>query len=109
MPAAISHETVKSSAETPSSSAKKSRGEGAVSQPEFNPLWHRLALGVKGCAFPEESAWRHKPTAGAGINASGLQTKLTIGASGDRYELEADRIADRIMQLPAAAIQTKST
>ncbi len=34
-------------------------------------------------------------------NPAGLQAKLTIGEPGDTYELEADRIADRVMGMPA--------
>lgn len=36
---------------------------------------------------------KHKPL--------GLQTKLTINEPGDRYEQEADRIADEVMAMPA--------
>ena len=30
-----------------------------------------------------------------------LQTKLTVGAAGDRYEQEADRVADQVLSMPA--------
>jgi Domain of unknown function (DUF4157) len=36
---------------------------------------------------------------------SGLQRKLTIGASNDPLELEADRITDRVMRMPEPSIQ----
>jgi len=35
--------------------------------------------------------------------ASGIQTKLTIGAIGDVYEQEADRVAAQVMSMPVAA------
>jgi hypothetical protein len=35
--------------------------------------------------------------------ASGIQTKLTIGAIGDAYEQEADRVAAQVMSMPVAA------
>ena len=38
-----------------------------------------------------------------------LQAKLVIGEPNDRYEQEADLIADRIMQMPEARIQRKPT
>lgn len=34
-----------------------------------------------------------------------LQTKLTVNAPGDRYEQEADRVADRVMRTPEPALQ----
>ena len=39
-----------------------------------NPIWHRLAFGV--------------------------QAKLTVGAPGDAYEEEADRVAEQVMRMP---------
>jgi len=35
--------------------------------------------------------------------ASGIQTKLTVGAPGDIYEQEADRVAAQVMSMPVAA------
>jgi hypothetical protein len=35
--------------------------------------------------------------------ASGIQTKLTVGAPGDVYEQEADRVAAQVMSMPVAA------
>ncbi len=32
-----------------------------------------------------------------------VQPKLTIGAPNDKYEQEADRVADRVMRMPAPA------
>jgi hypothetical protein len=33
--------------------------------------------------------------------AAGLQTKLYLGAQGDSHELEADRVAEQVMRMPA--------
>ena len=38
-----------------------------------------------------------------------LQTKLTINQPGDRYEQEADRIADQIMRMPDPGLQRQPT
>jgi Domain of unknown function (DUF4157) len=49
------------------------------------------------------SCGQHKIAGGACTNCqpkSGLQRKLTIGASNDPLELEADRIADRVLAAP---------
>jgi hypothetical protein len=35
----------------------------------------------------------------------GIQTKLKIGEPGDKYEQEADRIADRVMRMPESLVQ----
>ena len=32
--------------------------------------------------------------------AAGVQTKLTVGAVGDKYEQEADRVAEQVMRMP---------
>ncbi len=37
-----------------------------------------------------------------------IQTKLTVGKPGDIYEQEADRVADRVMQMPATSIQRQT-
>lgn len=39
----------------------------------------------------------------------GLQTKLTVSEPGDRYEQEADRVADEVMRMPAPGIQRQVT
>lgn len=36
-----------------------------------------------------------------------IQTQLKIGHPGDRYEQEADRIADKVMTMPDPALQLK--
>ncbi len=39
---------------------------------------------------------------------SGVQTKLVVNQPGDRYEQEADRIADQVMRMPATAGQRQA-
>ena len=38
-------------------------------------------------------------------NHSSIQTKLTVGAPGDKYEQEADSMAAKVMRMPDSAIQ----
>ena len=38
-----------------------------------------------------------------------VQTKLKIGQPGDRYEQEADRVADQVMRMPDPGIQRQPT
>lgn len=38
-----------------------------------------------------------------------LQAKLKIGPPGDKYEQEADRVADAVMSMPEPKIQRKPT
>ena len=38
-----------------------------------------------------------------------LQPKLTIGQPDDRYEQEADRVAEQVMRLPEPGIQRQPT
>lgn len=38
----------------------------------------------------------------------GIQTKLKIGEPGDKYEQEADRIADEVMRMPEPSVQRKT-
>lgn len=38
-----------------------------------------------------------------------VQAKLTINEPGDKYEQEADRIADQVMRMPEPGIQMKPT
>ena len=42
-------------------------------------------------------------SAGNRATARLIQTKLTVGAAGDRYEQEADRVAQQVMTMPAPA------
>ena len=36
-----------------------------------------------------------------------LQAKLRVGAQDDKYEREADRVADQVLRMPGSAIQRK--
>lgn len=36
-----------------------------------------------------------------------IQPKLTVGPPGDKYEQEADRVADRIMRMPKPGVRSK--
>lgn len=38
-----------------------------------------------------------------------VQTKLSIGQSGDKYEREADRVAEAVMRMPEPRLQAAST
>ena len=65
-----------------------------------------LALKVETGNAPWHAGNHQTPLAAAkGLSALVkplVQPKLSIGASGDKYEQEADRVADRIMRTPAA-------
>ncbi len=39
------------------------------------------------------------------IKSGTLQAKLKIGQPGDKYEQEADRVADAVMQMPEPGVQ----
>jgi hypothetical protein len=39
------------------------------------------------------------------IKSRTLQAKLKIGQPGDKYEQEADRVADALMQMPEPGVQ----
>lgn len=57
-----------------------------------------------GAAAPQFSGQR--PFGGHG---SLVQTKLRVGPPGDRYEREADRVAESVMRMPEPAVQRKPT
>jgi hypothetical protein len=42
-------------------------------------------------------------------NNTPIQAKLRIGRPGDKYEQEADRIADQIMRMPEPGLQREPT
>ena len=42
------------------------------------------------------------------IKSGTLQTKLKIGQQGDKYEQEADRVADAVMQMPEPQVQRQT-
>lgn len=78
-----------------------------------NPLWHRLAAyggGETAVSASSGSGLLNDVTsAEGGILAPLVQPKLHIGAANDRFEQEADRVADRVMRMPTAAVQAKPT
>ena len=39
------------------------------------------------------------------LHSTGAQVKLTIGQPGDKYEQEADRVADAVMRMPEPGVQ----
>src|SRR3989304_1847253 len=43
------------------------------------------------------------------IRSGALQTKFRIGRTGDKYEQEADRVADQVMRTPDVSIETKAS
>lgn len=50
------------------------------------------------------AAWRgHPPKVRQVLGSHKLQAKLTVGQPNDKYEQEADRIADQVTQMPAKA------
>lgn len=55
----------------------------------LSKMWHRLATSVS--ALPTQS-FR-------------LQKKLTVGAPNDKYEQEADRVADQVTRMPEPQVQ----
>jgi len=72
----IKTETAKQS--QPNSASTAPRGEEPHKN---NPLWQSFAI---------------RPAA--------IQTKLTVSQPGDSYELEADRVADRVMRMETSAV-----
>jgi hypothetical protein len=50
----------------------------------------------------EESAEEGKDSNKMSLWASAIQTKLTVGAAGDKYEQEADRVAAQVMSMSVA-------
>jgi len=43
------------------------------------------------------------------VNSGTLQTKLRIGQAGDKYEKEADRVAEQVMRMPEPKVVTRKT
>ncbi|GAA6616024.1 DUF4157 domain-containing protein [Scytonema sp. NUACC26] len=43
------------------------------------------------------------------MSSQPIQTKLTVGAPGDKYEQEADKMAIQVMSIPDSAVQQKMT
>ena len=77
-----------------------------------DPLLQRLAtFGGAGLAIGTNSGSMPGCTrsAGGGGLMPFLQPKLRIGGANDRFERQADRVADRVMRMPEPAIQAKPT
>ncbi len=53
------------------------------------------------------SSLSHQPRSTGAATRPLLQTKLKISEPGDRYEQEADRVADQIMRMPKPQLQRK--
>ena len=83
--------TLPSSSVKADKSPEKAKGYQKLrsAQMETNYLWHTLATGV-----------RANTTAGPNSKPPPIQTKLTVGASDDKYEREADHVADTVMRMP---------
>jgi hypothetical protein len=73
-------------AQKPVSSEKK--GSSRLAQVSHRP--GLAGRGLPGCSLP-------------------IQPKLSISTPTDRYEQEADRVADQVMRMPASAVQRKCT
>jgi hypothetical protein len=43
------------------------------------------------------------------LRSGAIQAKLTVNRPGDRYEEEADRVAEQVMRMPAPAVQRQPT
>jgi hypothetical protein len=72
----------------------------------------RLYGQPKPATFPSTTpatfgTWSRRQLAAPGLGP--LQTKLTVNQPGDRYEQEADRIADQIMRMPDPGLQRQPT
>jgi|GEM_PF-1032717 len=50
----------------------------------------------------------NRPIVSPKVNLSSLQAKLTVGAPGDKYEQEADAMANQVMSMPDAAVQRET-
>ncbi len=60
-----------------------------------------------------QSYMKHDPSCpcngGCPRCTTNIQTKLKVGAPNDKYEQEADRVADQVMRAPSPYIQKKPT
>ena len=72
------------------SKSEADKGKALQKKPEetppsaINPIWHHFATGVPG-----------------------VQAKLKIGQPKDKYEQEADRMAEQVMRMPEPNIRRK--
>ncbi len=74
----------------------------------------RLAVALQRCANGRPCAAcaaagsaRREDDLGPSRRRAGSVQRLTIGAADDPYEREADRVAERVMRMPVAAVQRK--
>jgi hypothetical protein len=79
----------------PNQSQSQEEHEGVPSTPSVseNPIQRQCAE----CASEEQE---QKGEERKDLDEIGIQTKLTIGAPGDTYEQEADRVASQVMSMP---------
>jgi hypothetical protein len=75
-----------------------------LAQPAINQAGKQLATPpVSGALFASPvQVLNLQRLAGNRATAQLIQTKLTVGAAGDRYEQEADRVAAQVMAMPAS-------
>gem|GEM_PF-6019222 len=65
------------------------------------------AVAVKGLKGGQRPTRGPEDGVAAWLRAGLIQAKLTLGQPGDRYEAEADQVADRVMRLTALGVQAK--
>ena len=78
-----------------------SKLKGAFAPVSENPIQRQCSE----CAKEEEE---QKGAEGKDLDEIGIQTKLTVGAPGDAYEQEADRVASQVMSMSAPADSSAS-
>jgi len=81
-------------AATPITQTPASQLKGAFAPVSENPIQRQCA----DCAKEEE---QQAGEAGKDLEEIGIQTKLTVGAPGDPYEQEADRVASQVISMSA--------
>ena len=112
MQAAKSKESSKAKKDTPAPQPKAA--EAANSEEQSNPVWQRLATWVPsrsgaGDPPPEQprlsTPFLQRRCSDCGespiIEAPRIQAKVSVGAPDDEYEREADRVAAKVMRMPA--------
>ncbi|MEQ8963170.1 MAG: hypothetical protein RLP02_35575, partial [Coleofasciculus sp. C2-GNP5-27] len=77
-----------------------SKLKGAFAPVSKNPIQRQCAE----CAKEEEQKGEERKD----LEETGIQTKLTVGAPGDSYEQEADRVASQVMLMSAPADSSAS-
>lgn len=57
------------------------------------------------CTQRHNALWQSVAMRRPGVESvPAIQAKLTVGARGDKYEQEADRVADRVMRMPVSGV-----